>query len=1744
MCQVFNKIMLVVLCCMIYAGTSWAVNISGTVYLSSLEDNASVDLTGNTTLIVDVDKTLKYIGGDYALTIQGQDTSKKLTVKKGGRTIYVASLNIKTARVEALGGNNTAIYAHSGSVSIQQSVVIVTAVSGIWAKENLDITSSTLDIEAGLIALKAETGYIQIDGILNITSNDSDGINADKDVIINHGNANINVGGDAIYSRHGNIKINGTSVNLIAYGYRGFYAPDGDIYLNGTIKTCSGNNTAISTDAGKITIDGNVIVTNGASGIFAYKDLVINKSASVSSGLVALKSTTGSIYINGNAVATSRDNDAVWAYQNITINPGADGFVIAHGPSGKSGIRASNGNVSIVSGRIQAEASNGIYAGNSISILGGDITASGSNRALYADNGLLSISSPLKIISPENGANNGHTIIDKNGRTAEYAVISTPPLSGTVNLDTPTPHPGSWVRYRLSGDVLQLYQNGVELTTQWQLSYNGETNWVDVNGSTDSNGRPVYIVTTDDLDKYLRVKLTAYGYKGTLYSSAHKISKSQCTIDVVAPELQISNNQVRVTNPQTTQEYIIFNTKREISGLTESDWANAKTFNPGDAFLFMGGTTNANNYVYTRVKETDYSYAGTDVRMACIYLGTTTYTQSFDLTVKGAYVRGSTTYTYDLEQESNYYYTSVGSVVQLTATPIPANATNFNGIYYNNWINNSNDGTFYADVNCTRTLTSGQYYTTVYFKPSSPTYSADIAAEYTKGYNDVVHVGLYLHIADANGNQPIQSMSATVTIGKGETQDSIPVSTNPSKGTLHDMTATLYSGTGNPPVISFNVANKTISVNAENATKGSYFFNVSQDGISVIGGIRVNVTAPDLEDIVLMPNEAILDPGSTLQLTPLLLPYGAEEDITWSSSNLSVATVNSSGMVTVPDNADVGATATITATANGKTSTCTITISGEKFDLWVAGTQVTTHNMDHLAEIVAGLSDQAMQQYLTGEMDVTFDGNTLTLKNAVIHTGNQSAQGLTLGVQGMRVKLIGENSITSVNYSALKVQKSAKIYGNGTLNLSGHDCGILFEASGMTSGTITLELNDSAHVVATGAKGVGSLDNDINYYLAINGTETRLLAAGSQYSLGGLRGLILNNRQQLTAPEGTQFMNGYVVDASNNRVQGDTVVIEVPLTDYNLYVKGIHVTSRNMDYLGKLIALGNEIMTQKYYMGDMNVWYDPDDNSLHLLNAEIVNTSTSSNDNESTGIINRINSLTVNVEGECSVSSQRYGMKLGNATIIGNGSLDVNASSAAVLVLSNETLTIKDGIKLTAQGSFGIFGMNVNTSHLNILGKETVVRAKGSSYSLGHFGDITLDNYLTVIEPACAAIVNGNAVDIDGNAIRGEWVTISKPIPYAVLSQDGKTLTFYCDGMYNMNLHPGTQYDLNEEANKPDWYNDNSCRNISAVIFDSSFTKALPSSTAWWFASMSNLTSITGFEYLNTIDVMDMRNMFSTCWSLDAIDVSHFNTGKVENMSYMFNYCEGLTSLDLSSFDTQNVRSMEGMFFECSGLTNLNLSSFNTENVKIFKEMFLDCAGLTRLDLSHFDTGNAESFSGMFMDCSGLTDLNLSGFNTETVDNMSGMFSYCSNLTTLDLSGFNTSYLLQVQWMFSHCRALRTIYVSNDWNTFSVDNADGMFYNCTSLVGGKGTTYDPYHIDNEYAHLDGGESDPGYFTEKYLRGDVNGDSSVNIADVSALIDLLLDGDTLSNMAADADLSGSVAIGDVSALIDYLLSGTW
>jgi uncharacterized protein YjdB len=115
------------------------------------------------------------------------------------------------------------------------------------------------------------------------------------------------------------------------------------------------------------------------------------------------------------------------------------------------------------------------------------------------------------------------------------------------------------------------------------------------------------------------------------------------------------------------------------------------------------------------------------------------------------------------------------------------------------------------------------------------------------------------------------------------------------------------------------------------ATVGSGTYTFSKSGITFENGkyydIRVPMNAKKVSSISLNKTSASLAIGGTVELSVSnVSPSDAvDKTVTWSSSNSSVASVNSTGVVT----AEAAGSATITATANdgsGKTATCSVTV--------------------------------------------------------------------------------------------------------------------------------------------------------------------------------------------------------------------------------------------------------------------------------------------------------------------------------------------------------------------------------------------------------------------------------------------------------------------------------------------------------------------------------------------------------------------------------------------------------------------------------------------------------------------------------------------------------------------------------------------------------------------------------------------------------------------------------------------------
>lgn len=162
-------------------------------------------------------------------------------------------------------------------------------------------------------------------------------------------------------------------------------------------------------------------------------------------------------------------------------------------------------------------------------------------------------------------------------------------------------------------------------------------------------------------------------------------------------------------------------------------------------------------------------------------------------------------------------------------------------------------------------------------------------------------------------------------------------------------------------------------------------------------------------------------------------------------------------------------------------------------------------------------------------------------------------------------------------------------------------------------------------------------------------------------------------------------------------------------------------------------------------------------------------------------------------------------------------------------------------------------------------------------------------------------------------------------------------------------------------------------------------------------------------------------------------------------------------------------------------------NAVDTSKVEVLNNLFYNCTQLESASLASFDTSRLKNADYLFYGCSALKSVDLYGLDVTSVTSMIGMFNGCSSLRTLDLTSFSTYSLEFTANMFYHCENLRTIFATDGFRTDRIAdrvNASNMFAGCTSLVGGKGTVYNEAHINKEYARIDGGTDQPGYFRLK------------------------------------------------------------
>ena len=174
--------------------------------------------------------------------------------------------------------------------------------------------------------------------------------------------------------------------------------------------------------------------------------------------------------------------------------------------------------------------------------------------------------------------------------------------------------------------------------------------------------------------------------------------------------------------------------------------------------------------------------------------------------------------------------------------------------------------------------------------------------------------------------------------------------------------------------------------------------------------------------------------------------------------------------------------------------------------------------------------------------------------------------------------------------------------------------------------------------------------------------------------------------------------------------------------------------------------------------------------------------------------------------------------------------------------------------------------------------------------------------------------------------------------------------------------------------------------------------------------------------------------------------------------------------------------------------------------------------------------------SAWFADCSNLESIQgMNLLDDSNLEKMGSTFNNCKKLTELDLSSFTGAKLDNMYFTFNGCSNLKTIYSSEKFSTAKVTRSDNCFAGCTSLVGGAGTTYSSSNVGVRYARIDGGPSNPGYFTDI---ADKPAGAFASVAFASrfhAAVDTASIANAASTMGADSAVNTASSVGAAKEL---------
>ncbi len=391
---------------------------------------------------------------------------------------------------------------------------------------------------------------------------------------------------------------------------------------------------------------------------------------------------------------------------------------------------------------------------------------------------------------------------------------------------------------------------------------------------------------------------------------------------------------------------------------------------------------------------------------------------------------------------------------------------------------------------------------------------------------------------------------------------------------------------------------------------------------------------------------------------------------------------------------------------NGETVTEEVVIIPyEKYGLRICGVQISDGNNNDLSNI---------EGVKSGTVTYNSQTKTLRLTNAVIESEtnciiNDSITGLTIEVEG-------ECKMTSSKWTCFYLNDTTSFVSIGTgssLTLNSPNKAAVGVGKNTLCSIYTLNLNTNGKRGFQGDDGTSSTLYIYYSFVKINGT------GGTIYNFDSVK-------MDCCGIEDGNFSKGTLIH-NGKEVTGEVMIQPIY---YTLKICSVKITEENKNNLSSIPGVKSGTIT-----------YDTKTKTLRLKDVDICNT-----ENEGTCIINEnVKGLTIELEGECKMTSDWWAMIINGSTTITNKtdtefpSLNVASSEkSGIYVSTNAVLTISN-IDLTATGIYGITGYKID-GFLNI--KNSNVRAQGSKGNICAFKSITLED-CEVITPKGATFVDG-----------------------------------------------------------------------------------------------------------------------------------------------------------------------------------------------------------------------------------------------------------------------------------------------------------------------------------------------------------------------------------------------------------------